>query len=165
MFSLTTVDLVRLDSDHAARNYTIHARAAERLATAAFVGRVIIVTLLATATAAAVVGLLLPSRNAQIATVASVAAALVAFAIYAVLGLESRVGAHRQLAHRLWIVAERYRALLVEMNEGGLDSGAVMRRREDLIHELHAIYEGGFAADQSARESARLPPLPFDEAA
>ena len=165
MFSLTTIDLVRLDSDHAARNYTVHARAAERLATTAFAGRILVVLLLAAATAAGIIALFVPSRTAQIVTVSCAGAALVTFAIYAVLALESRVSANRQLAHRLWLVAERYRSLLVEIDEGAIDSGTVLRRREDLIHELHAIYEGAFAADQSARENARLPRLPVDRAA
>lgn len=165
MFSITTNDLVRLDSDHVAQNYTVHARAAERLAAAAFVLRIIIVSLLAIATAADLVALLLPLRVYQIAAVSSAALALVGFAVYAVLGLESRVGSHRQIAHRVWLVAEQYRSLLAQVNDGAIDSSAVMRRRDELIHDLHAIYEHGFGADQPGHEAARLPRLSADRAA
>lgn len=165
MFSVTTLDLVRLDSDHVAQNYTVHARAAERLAGAAFVARIVIVVLLAAAATAAIATLLLHERAAEIAAASTATLALVGFAVYAVLGLESRVAAHRQIAHRVWLVAERYRSLVAEINDGLVDSQIVLRRRDELIHDLHAIYEQGFAADQPARERARLPAWPADRAA
>ncbi len=165
MFSLTAVDLIRLDSDHAAQNYTVHARAAERLARATLSVRVTIVALLAIALGANVLALLLPARAYQVAALTAAALALAAFAVYAVLGFESRVAAHRTTAHRVWLVAERYRALLAEISEAPADLGALMRRRDDLVHELHAIYEHGFGPDQPAHETGRLPALPNDRAA
>ncbi len=165
MFSVTTLDLVRLDSDQVAQNYTVHARAAERLASAAFIARIVIVSLLTAATSAAIATLLAPARAYEIAAVVITTAALAGFAIYSVLGLESRVGAHRQVAHRVWLVAERYRSLVAEINDGLVDTATILRRRDELIHDLHAIYEHGFGADQSARERARLPAWPADRAA
>jgi hypothetical protein len=165
MFSVTTLDLVRLDSDHVAQNYMVHARAAERLAGTAFITRIVIVSFLTAAVASAVATLLAPQRSYEIASVVTTALALVGFAIYAVLGLEARVSAHRQIAHRVWLVAERYRALVVEINDGLIDPSAILRRRDELIHDLHAIYENGFGADQPARERARLPAWPADRAA
>ncbi len=165
MFSVTTLDLVRLDSDHIARNYTVHARAAERLANAAFVARIVIVSLLTAATASAIAAVLSASRAYGIACATTATLALAGFAVYAVLGLESRVGAHRQIAHRVWFVAERYRALVAEINDGLTDTPLVLRRRDELIRELHAIYEQGFGADQPGRVLARLPAWPTDRAA
>ena len=165
MFSVTTLDLVRLDSDHVGQNYTVHARAAERLAGAAFVARIVVVSLLTAATAAAMATLLAPERPYEIAAAVTTTLALVGFAIYAVLGLEARVGAHRQIAHRVWLVAEQYRSLVAEINDGLVDPSTILRRRDELIHELHAIYEHGFGADQPARERIRLPPWPADRAA
>jgi conflict system pore-forming effector with SLATT domain len=165
MFSLTIVDHIRLDSDHVTQNYIVHARAAERLVGAAFAFRIVIVALLAIATAANIVNLLIPMRQYQIASVVAAALALIGFAIYMVVGLEARVTAHRQFAHRLWFVAEKFRSLLAEIHDGAVDGPALMRRRDDLIHELHAIYECGFGPDQSGHETARLSPLPVDRAA
>ena len=165
MFSVTTLDLVRLDSEHAAQNYIVHARAAERLARAALVARVVIVLLLAATAATAIAAVLLPTRAYAIAAASTASLALIAFAVYAVVGLEARVGAHRQLAHRVWLVAERYRSLVAEINDGLIEGQALLRRREDLIHDLHAIYEQAFGADQPAREVARLPAWPADRAA
>jgi hypothetical protein len=165
MFSLLIADHVRLDSEHIAQNYTIHARAAERFATRAFAGRLALAVLLAIAMAANVGNLLLQGRGYQIAAVAASAAALVGFALHATLALEARVSAHRAFAHRLWIACERSRALLAEMNDGLVDRSVLLARRDELIRDLHAIYEHGFALDQRAYESARLPPLPTERAA
>jgi hypothetical protein len=165
MFSLTIVDHIRLDSDHVAQNYMVHARGAERLVAAAFAFRIVIVSLFAVATAANIANVLFPTRQYQIAATSASGLALIAFAVYAVAGLEARVTAHRLFAHRLWIVAERFRSLVAEVNDGIVDGGSLMRRRDDLIHELHAAYEFGFGVDHWGHESARLPPLPADRAA
>jgi hypothetical protein len=165
MFSITTLDLVRLDSDHSAQNYMVHARAAERLATAAFWVRVAILGLQTVATASAIAMLLWPSRVYAVTVLVAAAAALLTFTVQAAIGLDTRVAAHRQLAHRVWLVAEHFRALVAEASEGLIDGPAVLRRRDELVHDLHAIYEHGFAADQPARETARLPPWPADRAA
>jgi hypothetical protein len=165
MFSLTVVDHVRLDSDHIAQNYTIHARAAERTVRLVFACRVVIVVLLSVATGAAVGALLFSGRNFQIAAAITAGVALFAFAVYVVLGLEARLFAHRSFAHRLWIVSEAYRSLLAEVHEGIVDSPTLLRRRDELIRDVHAIYEFGFGADQPGHESVRLAALPDQRAA
>ena len=165
MFSVTTLDLVRLDSDHLAQNYTVHAGAAERLATTALIARITIVSLLAAATASTIATLLAGGRWYAIMSVVTVTLSLVGFAVYATLALEARVAAHRQLAHRVWLVTQRYRSLVAEINDGLVDPSAVRDRRDALVQELHAIYEQSFGADQPAREIGRLPPWPADRAA
>lgn len=165
MFSLMVADHVRLDSEHIAQNYTVHARAAERFASRAFAGRIVMAALLSAAMAANLANLVLQGRSYQMTAVAATGLALIGFALYSTLGLEARVGAHRAFAHRLWIVCEKSRALLAEMNDGMVDRGALLQRRDDLIQELHTIYEHGFGMDQRAFEAARLPPLPSEKAA
>ena len=165
MFSLTVVDHVRLDSEHIARNYTVHARAAERIVGVVFACRIVVTALLAVATSATIATLLLPSRGYQIAAVVASALALIAFAMYAVLGLEARLYAHRAFVHRLWLVSERYRSLLAEVHEGIVDGPALLQRRDELIHDVHAIYEFGFGVDQEGYESVRLSALPDQRAA
>jgi len=165
MFSLTVVDHVRLDSDHIAQNYTVHARAAERMVRFVFTCRIVIVVLLAIATGAATGALIFTGRNFQMAAAIATALALLAFAVYVVLGLEARLFAHRSFAHRLWIVSEAYRSLLAEVHEGIVDSPTLLRRRDELIRDVHAIYEFGFGADQAGHESVRLAALPDQRAA
>ncbi|HEY2908162.1 MAG TPA: hypothetical protein VGJ29_19815 [Vicinamibacterales bacterium] len=165
MFSLNVVDHVRLDSEHIAQNYTVHARAAERIVGIVFWCRVIIATLLVVATSATVANLLISGRNYQIAAVVATALSLFGFAVYAVLGLEARLFAHRSFAHRLWLMSERYRSLLAEVQEGMVSTPELLRRRDELIHDVHAIYEFAFGAEQAGHESVRLPPLADERAA
>jgi len=165
MFPVTVVDHVRLDSEHLAQNYTVHARAAERLVRAAFACRVTVAVLLAFATSAAIASLIFSGRGYQIAAVAATTLAFLGFASYAVLGLEARLFAHRSFAHRLWLASERYRSLLAEVHEGVVDLPTLLRRRDELIHDVHAIYEFAFSADQAGYESARLPAVPDERAA
>jgi hypothetical protein len=165
MFSLTVIDHVRLDSEHIARNYTVHARAAERIVGLVFACRITITVLLAVATASTIATLVDPSRGYQIAAVAATAAALLAFVLYTVLGLEGRLFAHRSFAQRLWLMSERYRSLLAEAHDGRVDESTLLRRRDELIRDVHAIYEYGFGADQAGYERLRLPDVPDERAA
>lgn len=165
MFSLTVNDHVSLGSEHVAQNYMVHARAAERIVRLVSISRIAIAALLAIAMGAAIANLLVPGRTLQITTVVATALALFAFAVYAVLGLEARVFAHRSFAHRLWLLAERYRSLLSEVNEGIVDGPALVGRRDQLINDLHSIYEFGFGVDQSGHETSRLPAIADEHAA
>jgi hypothetical protein len=165
MFSLTVVDHLRLDTEHAAQNYTVHAREAERLSGYAFAARFVTMALLGAAVAANTVALLYPTRGSEVAALAAAALALIVFALHAASGLEGRVAAHRAFAHRLWLVAQRFRALVSEIDDGLVDSDAQLRRRDQLIAELHEVYAHGFGVDQSGHENDRLPPLPKEQRA
>ena len=165
MFALTVIDHVRLDSEHVARNYMVHARAADRWATAAFASRVAMVVLLAAASSAAIANLLVADRFYQItAAVLSVAATL-GFALHTVLGFEARVMAHRAFAHRLWIICERFRSVTAEATDGVIDRTTLLNRRDQLIEQMHAAYERGFAPDQRGFDAERLPPVATEQAA
>jgi hypothetical protein len=165
MFSLTVVDHVRLDSEHVAQNYTVHARAAERIVRIVFALRLGIAALLAAATCTAIASVLNGGRATQIATAILAAAALSAFAVASTVGLEARLFAHRAFAHRLWLMTERYRALLSEFADGTIDGPTLIRRRDELIRDLYAIYEFNFSIDQDGHEALRLAPVPDERAA
>ena len=165
MFGITVVDHLRLDSEHVAQNYTVHARAAERTVKLVFASRIVIAGLLAVATAMTIAPLLFPGRGYQIAAVIATAVALLSFCVYTVLGFEGRLFAHRSFAHRLWIVSERFRSLLAEIQDGVVDQPTILGRRDELIKDLHAIYEFGFSADQPGHESVRLRTIPDQERA
>jgi len=95
MFGLSIVDHVRLNLARTAENYTVHARAAERLAT--LTTRIRIGVLALTLVAAAVSAVSVMDVGPSYRMVAAVAASL-AFAAYAgsiAFGFEGRVYAHR----------------------------------------------------------------------
>ncbi len=165
MFSISVIDLVRLDADHAAQNYAVHAGAAERTVGRVFKYRIAITILFTSATATAIASLLYQGRPLQVATAATCAVALIAFVVYGMLGLEARLFAHRSLAHRLWLVSERFRALISEADQGAIDAQTLPQRRDELIVELHRTYEFSFGVDQAGHEVDRLPALPEKQAA
>jgi hypothetical protein len=158
MFSLSVVEHVRMSYSLAVQNYTTHARAAERLAALALKFRIAMLAVFATATGAIIVSLVRPGREYQIAAAVLAGLALAGQIFLAAWGVESRVYAHRAFAHRLWLVCERYRSLLAEIRDGLVDEAAIVRRREALSEQTHAVYEQGFPVDQQAFETQRQPP-------
>ena len=156
MFRLSVIDHVRLDFGQVAQNYTVHAAAAERLAGTLRRGRMTVLALLVITAAAAIIVLLRPARNFEISAAIAAGLALAAFVVYLAIGLESRIHAHRTCAQRLWIISERYRSLLAELQDGLVDDASLLGRRDALIAELHAVYEQPFPFDQPAFERVRL---------
>ena len=165
MFSLKIIDHVRLDSERVAQNYTVHAAAAERIARLITAFKIVVVVLLAVAASAEMATVFFPRSVTPAVAAGAGMLALLAFAIYGGLGLESRLFAHRVFAHRLWLVAERYRALLTEVNDDMVDAAVLVRRRDELVAELDAIYQFAFGVDHAAHERLRLPHVADQRAA
>jgi len=165
MFSLKIIDHVRLDSERVAQNYTVHAAAAERAVRVIRVFRIGIAALLALAASMEIANTIFPRSLYPGAAVGAGMAALVAFTIYASLGLESSLFAHRLVAHRLWLVVERYRSLLAEVNDDVVDGPMLLRRRDELIADLDVIYQFAFGVEHAAYENLRLPAVSGDRAA
>jgi ABC-type transport system involved in cytochrome bd biosynthesis fused ATPase/permease subunit len=158
MFRLGVVDHVRLNLEHASQNYTVHAKAADRLAGRTSFVRISVLVLLGAATAAAMVNLVEPGRPAQIFAAVTVLIAFAAHAAYLAIDFEGRVDAHRSCAHRLWLVCDKYRSLLAEIEDGLLDRTTILQRRDELSAQVQSAYEQAFALDQRAYESLRQPP-------
>jgi hypothetical protein len=155
MFHLGVIDHVRLNLGTAAKNYTVHAQAAERLAVLTSHVRIGVLGLLAVATGVTMTSVFDPRRALQVASVIAVGVAFVAFASYLALGLEARVHSHRSCAHHLWIVCDRHRALLAEIHDGLLDRATILQRRDELGAQVHGVYDQAFPLDQVAYEGAR----------
>jgi conflict system pore-forming effector with SLATT domain len=164
MFSLKIVDHVRLESERLAQNYTVHAAAAERIVRAITIFRVGLVVLLTIAASAEVANVIFPRSLSPATAVGAGMLALAAFAVYGALGLEASLYAHRAFAHRLWLVVERYRSLLSEVNDGMVDGPVLVRRRDELMAEVDAIYQFAFGVNHAAHERLRLAAV-TDEAA
>jgi len=154
MFRISVVDHIRLNFDRTRQNYTLHARAAERLAVTTARVRIGVLILLAVAAVTAAASLV-EGRYFQIAAAITAGLAFAAHAAYLAIGVEGRVHAHRACAQRLWQVCDRYQSLLSEIEDGMLDRASILQRRDDLSAQEHAAYEQPFALDQKAYESAR----------
>jgi hypothetical protein len=94
------------------------------------------------------------ARSLQVVGAIAAGLAFAAYAVYVALDLEPRVQAHRAWASRLWLVCERYRALLAEIRDGLIDNDALMRRRDALTQQVQAVYEHAPPADREAYASA-----------
>jgi hypothetical protein len=150
VFRLSIVDHIRLSFGHVVHNYTVHMRAAERQAAAAMYARTVIPALMAATTALSVAVILGAGRYTQIAAAVASALAFLSYAVVASLGLEDRVLAHRFVANRLWLLCEKYRALLAEIHDGLIDQDAIRVRRDGLIKDFHDIFEHATPTHRSA---------------
>ena len=106
--------------------------------------------------AATVATIVRPSWNFEVSAAIAAGLALTAYVVQVALGLETRVQAHRTCAHRLWAVCERYRSLLAELQDGLIDPATLLRRRDELIQQTHAVYEHAYPTDHGAFERLRL---------
>lgn len=154
MFQLSLVDHIRLSFGSVATSYRAHARAAERLSSRAWKSRVVLVTLLGLATGACLVALS-GVRQAQIAAAALSTTALVGLAFVHALDFEARAYAHRACAAQLWLLCEKYRALLADVHDGLIDLAQTTARRDALMREVQSVYEHALPADRDAYQIAR----------
>jgi SMODS and SLOG-associating 2TM effector domain family 4 len=155
MFRISVVDHIRLNFDRTSQNYTLHARAAERLAVTTARVRIGVLILLAVAAVTAATSLVESGRYFQIAAAIAAGLGFAAHAAYLAVGVEGRVHAHRACAQRLWQVCDRYQSLLSEIEDGLLDRASILQRRDELSAQEHSAYDQPFSLDQKAFESAR----------
>jgi hypothetical protein len=155
MFQLTLLDHLRLTFGSVVHGYRAHSDIAMRLNRRAWQLRLGQLVLLGGALAANVTALVRSDPRYAVLGAVLIGAALVLFAIYVAIGLESRIYAHRWCASRLWLIRERHRALLSEMQDGTLTPEGVRKRRDQLMDELHAIVEQAPLVDRPAYQSAR----------
>jgi hypothetical protein len=154
MFQLSLIDHIRLSFGSVATSYRAHARAAERLTSRAWQAKVFVMVLFAIATGAALLALT-GQRQFQIAAAALTATAVLAFAVANAMSFEPRAYAHRACAAQLWLLSEKYRALLAEVHDGLIELPEVTRRRDQLMHEVQVVYEHALPADREAYQIAR----------
>ena len=146
MFDLNVVDHVRLNLTRTGENYTVHARAAERLARMTAWTRIGVLTLLFPAAGSSVVSLIEEQRPFQIAAVIAAGLAFAGYAVYVGWGFEGRVAAHRLCALNLWLVCGSHCSLLTEIRDGLVDRDAILRRRDELGVETHHAVRIGIPA-------------------
>jgi hypothetical protein len=154
LFQLSLVDHIRLSFGSVATSYRAHARAAERLAARARQSRIVLSILLGLATGASLLALT-GVRPLQIAAAALTTAALVGLATVHALEFEGRAFAHRACAAQLWLLCEKYRALLAEVHDGLIDLPSTTARRDSLMREVQNVYEHALPADREAYQIAR----------
>src|SRR5687767_3679186 len=155
MFQITLLDHLRLSFGGVVHDYYAHSEIAARLNRRAWYLRIAELALLGGALAANITSLVRLNPRWAIVSGVLVGVALALFAVFVAFNLESRIYAHRWCAARLWLVREKYRALLSEIRDGTLGPEDIRDRRDELTAELHAIIQHAPAADRPAYRTAR----------
>lgn len=155
MFQLSVVDHIRLSFGDVVCSYKAHSSAAERLARRAWQIKMTVLSLLGLGVVAAATSLVGVPRPFQIISAALASLGFVGYAAYLAFDFDPRVTAHRSCAARFWLLCEKYRALLTEIQDGLVDVTQVKDRRDQLIHEVHGVYEQAPPADRAAYGLAR----------
>jgi hypothetical protein len=158
MFSTDVSEYVRLSYDTLEDACRAHADAAVRVARWSLIFRV--ATLASTGVAAALAIATATWRPSWfLASAAAATVAFVACAAYVGFNQQPRIHGHRACSARLWVVCEKYRELLVEMDieirEERLDLTALRERRHVLLQEAAAVFEHVAPADRYTFEIAR----------
>ena len=154
MFNLTLVDHIRLSFASIVGAYEGHSAAAARLSRWAWYAKV---TMLALVGLAAIAAVIADQRGGAFQTFAATvtAIAFVVCAAYVALDPEPRIYGHRASAARLWLLCEKYRALLTEVHDELVDVAELSRRRDALLHEAGIVFENAPPADQHTYDIAR----------
>ncbi len=152
MFQLSVIDHIRLSFATAIAAFEGHADAAGRLSLLSRYAK--LATLVLAATAAVLSGIAFQRGGVYVLLTAVVAVGtLIAVAGYTAFDPQPRIYGHRASAARLWLVCEKFRALLAEAHDELLDLSAIKERRNILLQEVAAILEQGPPAD---RETYRI---------
>lgn len=155
MFQITLLDHIRLSFGGVIHAYKAHCALAQRLTRRLWHLRITEILLLGGALAAAIAAAYRGDlRYAVLASVLS-GAALALFTVYVAVNLDARIYAHRWCASRLWLIREKYLALLSEMRDGVLSPEGVRERRDMLMNELHAVDDHAPIVDRPTLQSAR----------
>jgi hypothetical protein len=154
MFQLTLIDHIRLSFAGVLSAYEGHADAAARLVRWAWYGKMAMLGILGLAAASTLVAQQLGGAFRVVASAAA-ALAFAIWAIYVALDPEPRAYAHRASAARLWLLCEKYRALLTEVHDQLVDVPALTARRDALLQETSATFERAAPADQQTYDIAR----------
>ena len=154
MFQISLAEHVRLSFGSALAGYEGHAEAAARLSRRSSYARIALIAL--SGLAAIVNGITISSGYGWHVTSAILTVAVFAScATYVAMNQPLLIYGHRVSASKLWVVCEKYRALLAEMQEGLIDLPTLQDRRSALLTEYAAVLELAAPDDRFTYEIAR----------
>jgi hypothetical protein len=154
MFQITLAEHVRLSFGSAVAAYEGHAEAAATLARRSSYARL---ALLGISGLAAVAGsVAVPGGYGwQLTSAILSVAVFAACAVYVGLNQHLLIYGHRISAAKLWVICEKYRALLAEMQDDLIDLPALQNRRNALLTEYAEVIELAAPDDRYTYEIAK----------
>jgi len=154
MFHVDVVEQVRLSYATLEDACVAHADAAMRLSRLTSWFRMLTMAAIAVAAGTALLAIGGP-RAWGVATAAAATIAFASCAGYVGFNQQPRIQGHHACSARLWLVCEKYRELLAEMDAGLLDLTGLRERRNALLQEAAAVFEQAAPADRHTLEIAR----------
>jgi hypothetical protein len=147
MFNVHPVEYVRRSFETLEDACQAHADAAVKLARWSTLFRVL--TLASTGVAAGMAVAAATWRPSwYIAAAVAAVCAFATCAAYVGFNQQPRIHGHRACSARLWVVCEKYRELLADMQEGQIDLSVLRDRRNALLQEAAAVFEHVAPADR-----------------
>jgi hypothetical protein len=154
MVALTLVDHLRLTFGHVVYRHQAHARQAHFRARWSRWLRSLEALFMTGVAVAAIAGVYSSSRGYTVLCAVLAIAGLVTLLLHLAFDWDGSSQVHAACAAKLWRIREQYRALLSDLADGAVDLDTVRQRRDDLMVELHAIYESAPAGDAHAYQPA-----------
>jgi hypothetical protein len=154
MFQITLADHVRLSFGSALAAYEGHAEAAAKLSRWNWYAKLALLGLSGGAALVSAIGVQ-RGYGFQVATTILAALVFASCATYVAVNRQLLVYGHRASAAKLWVICEKYRALLAEMQEDLLDLPSLQNRRNALLSESAAVLEQAAPDDRYTYEIAR----------
>lgn len=140
MFQLTLLDHIRLTFSQVIRQHKAHEQAAHRLTRWLWVTRGIELALLAGTVAAATRGLMVTGALWPVTALVLAIGSLALYIVTLAWQPDLRLQAHRSCGTELWLIRERYYALLAELSDGLIDVEALVGRRNRLMQDVRDLY-------------------------
>jgi hypothetical protein len=154
MFHLESGDYVRLTYESLRQAYDAHAEAAARLSRFSSYFR--LATLALTGGTAVLAAIALSGGwIMQITVAVASACAFGACAAYIGYDQQPRIYGHRASAARIWVIVEKYRALVADLEAGTVDPRVLHERRNALLYEASEIFERVAPDDRFTFDIAR----------
>lgn len=154
MFQITVVDHVRLSFGSALAAYEGHADAAAKLSRRSSFARLAILGLAGSAATLSVIAVQ-GGYFLQIGSAILAGATFCACALYIGWNQQPMIYGHRLSAARMWVICEKYRALLAEMHEDLIDLPSLQQRRNELLSESAEVLDKAAPDDRFTYEIAR----------
>lgn len=155
MFRMTLLDHIRLTFGQVVHRHRAHEQIAERLARQVSQSNALELSLLSMTVGATVTAALAQAPPFTLIAAGLATLSLIVRAMAVARRLESRVYANRWCGARLWLIREKYYALLSELADDLIDVDEARERRDDLMSQLHAVYHHAPMVDRPAYQSAR----------
>lgn len=154
MFHLDSADYIRITYESLQQAYESHAEAAGRLSRLSSYFRLATLTVTG---ASAVLAAIAASGGSSMQLIAAIvaAAAFGTCAAYVAFNQQTRIYGHRASAARIWVIVEKYRALMADLNSGAIDLHTLHERRNALLYEASEIFERAAPDDRFTFDIAR----------